>query len=195
VSRTIGLFGGTFDPPHDGHVAALRAVLDEHLCDEIVVTVANEPQGKHEPPEASAPLRLEMARAAFGDLADVTVSDLEVARGGPTYTFDTVSALLDEDPTRQVVLVLGADAAAGLSSWHRAEALAALVEVLVVPRPGFDGPLESATAGFTCRWLSVAPVDLSSTEVRRALREGADPAGVVPPGVVLLIAANRLYAR
>jgi len=189
--RTRGLFGGTFDPPHAGHVAAVRAALAALDLDEMVVTVAADPWLKGARPAAPGWARLEMATAAFGLIDGVVVSDVELRRGGPTYTIDTVEALLAEAPEDRVVLVVGADAAATLGSWHRASELAALVDVAVVPRPG-------ATAGvpeeFSVRTLQMPRVDLSSTDVRAALGRGEDPSGLLPAAVVRVVLAHRLYS-
>jgi nicotinate-nucleotide adenylyltransferase len=191
AGRSRGLFGGTFDPPHLGHVAAARTAIDVLSLDELVVTVARDPQRKEAPPVASPALRDEMARAAFDGVAKVTVSDVELRRDGPTYTIDTVEALLAEAPDDDLVLVVGADAASAMGSWHRAGDLARLVTVAIVPRPGAE---LAAPEGFSVRDVPMTPVDLSSTAVRAALRRGADPRGLVPPGVVRVLLTHPLYA-
>jgi len=189
-TRARGLFGGTFDPPHLGHVAAATAAIAELGLGELVITVAGDPQLK-DPPVAPAAIRLEMARAAFAPVARAVVSDVELARPGPTYTIDTVEALLAGAPGEPLVLVVGADAAASMPRWHRAAALARLATVAVVPREGFEpGP----PPGFEGRGIEMAPVDLSSTSVRAALAHGADPAALLPAGVVPVVLANRLYS-
>ena len=189
--RVLGLFGGTFDPPHLGHVAAARAAIEDLGLDELLVTVAGEPQGKDAPPVAPSELRLEMARAAFASVASTTVSDVELRRAGPTFTIDTVESRLSEHPDERIFLVVGADAAAALGSWHRAGDLARLVEVAVVPRPGTLAPVAE---GFSFRDVAMAPGDLSSTAGRAALREGADATGLVPEAVVHILSTNRMYA-
>ena len=191
TSAILGLFGGTFDPPHLGHVAAAQAAVAALGLSELVVTVAADPQLKPAAPTAPAAVRYEMAVAAFEGVDAVRVSDLELRRGGPTYSVDTVEALLDERPGTRVILVLGADAASGLARWHRARDLAGMVEVAVVPRPGSEFV---APEGFSWRAVPMAPVDLSSTGVRAALAAGADPAGLLPEGVVHIVLANRLYS-
>jgi nicotinate-nucleotide adenylyltransferase len=132
-----------------------------------------------------------MARAAFEGVDRVVVSDLELRRAGPTYTVDTVESLLDERPGDALTLVLGADALAALGSWHRADELARLVDVAVVPRPGT--PI-AVPQGFSVRIVPMAPVDLSSSAVRAALAAGEDPAEMVPPGVVRILLTHPLYA-
>jgi nicotinate-nucleotide adenylyltransferase len=186
----LGLFGGTFDPPHLGHVRAARAAVASLGLERLVVTVAADPTHR-EAPTAPAALRLEMAHAAFDGEDRVEVSDLELRRGGPTYTIDTVLELRREVPDLDVVVVLGADAAAGLPTWHRADELASLVAVAVVPRPG--GPFERPE-GFFLMDVRMEPIDLSSTAVREALRRGDDPASLVPAGVVRALLTNRLYS-
>ncbi len=191
AGRARGLFGGTFDPPHLGHVAAARAAIGALGLDELVVTVARDPQRKSAPPIASPELRDEMVRAAFEGVDRVVVRDLELRREGPTYTIDTVEALLAERPGEPLTVVLGADAAASLGSWHRARELARLVEVAIVPRGGTE---PAVPEGFSVRGVPMAPVDLSSTAVRAALLAGEDPVGLVPPGVVRILLTHPLYA-
>lgn len=189
--RTVGVFGGMFDPPHLGHVAVARAAPAALGLDVLLVTVARSPAHR-DAPVAPAADRLDMARAAFSGLPRVEVSDLELRRAGPTYTVDTLEALVDEEPASRIVLVLGADAAASLGSWHRAGDVARLAEVAIVPRPGADAP---APEGFRWRVLEMTPVDLSSTAVREALGRGEDPSRLVPREIVPLLAARRLYSR
>jgi nicotinate-nucleotide adenylyltransferase len=177
--RHLGLFGGTFDPPHLGHVAALQAASASGRFDRIVVTVAGDPYMKSprvDPPNE----RLAMAHAAFDDIPLVEVSDLEILRSGPSYTIDTVRELLVS--AEAIDLIVGADLATQLNAWHDADALRELVEVAVVPRPGASIP---ALEGW--RWYEIAmqPVDLSSTFIRDMSLSDADlkkylPAGVIP---------------
>jgi nicotinate-nucleotide adenylyltransferase len=188
--QRLGLFGGTFDPPHLGHVRAARAAVASLGLERLLVTVAADPRHREEP-TAPAALRLEMARAAFEGEDRVEVSDLELRRGGPTYTIDTVLSLRPVVTDVDVVVVLGADAAAGLATWHRADELAVMVTVAIVPRPG--GPF-ARPEGFSVLDVQMEPVDLSSTAVREALRRGEDPSGLVPPGVVRALLTNRLYS-
>ena len=160
--RRCGLFGGTFDPPHYGHVAALRAAAATSRFDRIEVTVAGDPYLKSVGGTVRpAALRLAMARAAFEDLDLVVVSDREIRRDGPSFTIDTVRELLDE--VDQVDLIVGADLSAQLDRWHDAETLRTLVRVGVVPRPG-------ALTVMPARWdsyeIPMEPVDLSSSFIR-----------------------------
>lgn len=160
--RRLGLFGGTFDPPHFGHVAALEAAARCGRFDQLLVTVAGDPYAKSalgDVPSASS--RLAMAHAAFDELDLVVVSDVEIRRPGPSYTIDTVRELLES--CDQLDLIVGADLATQLDNWHEATTLAELVGVGVVPRPG-SSPKPSR--GWRSYQIEMEPVDLSSSFVR-----------------------------
>jgi nicotinate-nucleotide adenylyltransferase len=179
--RRIGLFGGTFDPPHFGHVAALRAAAATNRFDVIEVTVAGDPYQKRARGEVHpASLRLAMARAAFEALALVEVSEREILRAGPSYTIDTVRELLEL--TDEVDLLVGADLASQISTWHDATTLRTLVRVGVVPRPG--GPI-TVPDDWASYEIPMEPVDLSSSFLRQIdptfenLRDFV-PASVIP---------------
>ena len=160
--RRLGLFGGTFDPPHNGHVAALCAAAATGRFDVIEVTVAGDPYRKSAVGQVhSAKLRLAMAAAAFDHLDLVRVSDREINRPGPSYTIDTVKELLEE--AEHVDVLIGADLAPQLPTWHRAQELRELVAVGIIPRPGT--PL-MVPEGWNCYEIAMAPVDLSSTFLR-----------------------------
>ncbi len=160
--RRIGLFGGTFDPPHFGHVAALRAAAATNRFDLIEVTVAGDPyQKRAQGPVRPAALRLEMAKAAFASLPLVEVSDREIRRQGPSYTIDTVRELLQV--ADEVDLLVGADLTAQISSWHEASKLKSLVRVGVVPRPGGRSEVPE---GWDSYEIPMEPVDLSSSFIR-----------------------------
>lgn len=177
--RHLGLFGGTFDPPHLGHVAALQAAAASGRFDRIVVTVAGDPYMKS-PHVDAAELRLAMAHAAFDDIPLVEVSTLEIRRTGPSYTIDTVRELLVR--SEAIDLIVGADLATQLNSWHDAGTLRELVDVGVVPRPGAS---TSSLEGWRWYEIDMQPVDLSSTFIRDMSLSDADlkkylPAGVIP---------------
>lgn len=181
----LGLFGGTFDPPHLGHVAALKAASSSGRFTRIVVTVAGEPYQKG-PRVLDAAVRLAMAHAAFDQIPLVDVSDMEIRRSGPSYTIDTVREL--EAGARALDLIVGADLAAQLDAWHEAAALKALVEVGVVPRPG-----SSITPPIGWRHYEIAmqPVDLSSTFIRDMSLSDTDLHSFLPESVIPLYVKAR----
>lgn len=179
MSTRIGLFGGTFDPPHLGHVAALLAADATGRFDVIEVTVAGDPYQKRASGDVRpAAVRLAMAQAAFGHLARVQVSDREIRRNGPSYTIDSVEELMDEG-AKTVDLIIGADLVSHLDSWHRADELAQLVSVAVAPRPGSPTALPP---GWRAYEIPMDPVDLSSTFIRELTGDGL--AHYVPEAVI-----------
>lgn len=183
--RRLGLFGGTFDPPHLGHVAALVAAARSGRFDRLEVTVAGDPYQKGTGVRPAA-LRLAMAHAAFDGLALVHVSDREIRREGPSYTVDTVRELLDGADA--VDLLVGADLASQLDRWHEADALRALVTVGVVPRPG---SLSAAPPGWRWYEIPMEPVDLSSTFIRSLVPGVVNLGDFLPASVIPLFEGAR----
>lgn len=178
----MGLFGGTFDPPHFGHVAALEAAARTGRYDLIEVTVAGDPYVKSaENDVRPASVRLAMAKAAFDGLDLVQVSDLEIVRTGPSYTLDTVRELLKE--ADEVDLIVGADLAKQLNDWHGGEELRTLVRVGIVPRPGSSTVIPDGWDGYE---IEMAPVDLSSSFIRNINPSAAELAAYVPASVIPL---------
>ncbi len=182
TSRRLGLFGGTFDPPHFGHVAALRAAAATNRFDAIEVTVAGNPYQKSAAgPVRPAQLRLAMARAAFEGLELVEVSDREIRREGPSYTIDTVRELLVNSTS--VDVIVGADLVTQIDSWHDAALLAELVRVGVVPRPGGTDVISSLWDSYE---IVMEPVDLSSSFIRQISHDPENLREFVPESVIPL---------
>jgi len=168
-------------------VAALRAAAASARFDLIEVTVAGDPYVKSlDGSVRDATLRLAMARAAFGDLDLVEVSDREIRRAGPSYTIDTVRELLEE--CDQVDLIVGADLAEQLSGWHRAVELRTLARVGVVPRPGASTIVPD---GWDSYEIPMEPVDLSSSFVRGLDPTSTDLRHYLPENVIPLYQSAR----
>lgn len=188
----VGILGGTFDPPHIGHLVTAVAVRQSLHLDEVLAVVANDPwQKTAAAPVTAAEARLAMVEAAVADLEGVVASDLEIRRGGPSYTIDTVRELERQRPGVELFLVVGADAAAGLSSWERADELAGLVTVVVVDRPGLDAT--PPPTGWRVVPVSVPRLDVSSTELRERAAGGRPLDVLTPPRVIDEIRRRRLY--
>jgi nicotinate-nucleotide adenylyltransferase len=180
TTRRLGLFGGTFDPPHFGHLAALQAVVRTGRFDLIEVTVAGDPYLKSaETVLRPAALRLAMAEAAFGGLDYVEVSDREIRRVGPSYTIDTVRELLE--CADEVDVIIGADLARQLEQWHDASALRALVRIGVVPRPGAASEVPN---GWDAYEIPMVPVDLSSSFIREVAPTSENLGKFIPEAVI-----------
>jgi nicotinate-nucleotide adenylyltransferase len=198
MHHRVAVFGGTFDPPHVGHLivaSELRAAVLSGApgagFDEVVLMVANDPWQKSADRDITpAALRLEMVQAAVGGHPGLVAGDLEIGRGGPSYMIDTVEELL-AGSAGDCSLVLGADAAAGLDSWHRAADLADLVEIVVVQRPGHASPAPGNR--WRVRPLQVPAVEVSSTDIRDRCRRGASIDFLVTDPVRSIISEHGLY--
>ncbi len=203
-----GLFGGTFDPIHRGHIAPIREVLRAAALAQVAYIPAAVPP--HRPqPEASANHRLEMTRIALADEPHLTVDDIELNRRGPSYTIDTLERLRRRHPRRRYVLIVGLDALLGLETWHRWQTLQQSVHIIAVGRPDWRLPsplprwwrrarvesisdLRRAPAGRII-FIETAPVALSATLVRQRIAAGEDVGELLPTGVWRYIRENKLY--
>jgi nicotinate-nucleotide adenylyltransferase len=180
----IGVFGGEFDPPHNGHVMVVRSARDQLRLDRVLVVPTGYPP--HRPAaETPAETRYRLAQAAFAGEPNVEVSRLELDRDGPSYTVDTLEQLAR--PGVDLYLIVGADQLAALSSWHRPDRVRDLAHLVVAGRPGAPYPADAEQ-------LVMPPVDVSSSELRRKVAEGMDVAGLMPPAVVEAIGREGLYA-
>jgi nicotinate-nucleotide adenylyltransferase len=194
----IGILGGTFDPIHSGHVAAAYAAIKCADLDRVLFIPAAQPP--HRPPAAAARQhRLEMCRLATAGDSRFEVSDVELKRGGPSYTVDTLTELRRRDPGDELFLILGWDAARLFPSWREPERVRSLASMVIVARPGSDAPREAdlGPAGLAGKGviLCLEPTpDVSASEIRRAIAAGEPIAGKVPAAIERYIAEHRLYA-
>lgn len=192
VSLRIGVFGGTFDPPHIGHLVAAVNVRHALHLDLVLLVVAHVPWQKVGQRSVSpAEDRLAMVEAAVGGVAGLEASDLEIRRGGASYTADTLAELADRHRGAALHLVLGADAAAGLPTWERVEEVRRGATLVVVDRPGSD-PLDPP-AGWTTRRVEIPRLEVSSTELRARVLDGRPLDYLVPSGVISCIRERGLY--
>jgi len=173
-----GLFGGTFDPPHNGHLALARAALDHFGLDRLVILVTEKPG--HKPTYAPAEARMRLAAAAFPG------HEIELDPYG--RTIDMLRARSWDDP----LFLIGADQLAAFPSWKEPEAVLELARIGVGTRPGYAlGPVDPAAARIEL--FDIPAVDVSSSEVRRRVAAGEPIEGLVPPAVTALIAELDLY--
>lgn len=188
----IGLFGGTFDPPHVGHLVVADQVRAEAGLDEVWIVVANDPWQKRSRAVTSAPIRAAMASAAVGQTPGLMVSEIELETGGASYTIDTLERLHTRLPEVAWSVIVGADTAAELHTWHRATELAVLADFIVVDRPGNSS---RPSDGFRCRYVDVPRLEISSTDLRQRIGDGRSVRFLTPDPVVRLIQDHGLYAR
>ncbi len=194
----IGIFGGTFDPIHVGHlVAAVNARHALHL-DTVLMVVANEPWQKvGERAVTPARERLAVVEAAVASCDGVEASAIEVDRGGISYTADTVEELRRGSPDAELFLVVGADVVGGLDSWERLDAVRSAVTLVAVNRPGArsvdlgpDGPL----AGWAAVSIEMPALEISSTDLRDRAATGRPLDFLVPDAAIRVIRERGLYA-
>ncbi len=185
------LFGGSFDPFHDGHLAMIRATLQRGLADLVMVMPAGHNPHKSSP-AAAGEHRLRMAELGVAGLAAVEVSDFEAKRSGPSFTVETLESLTEQYPGEVWRLLIGADNLEEFHRWRQPERLLQLADLLVFPRGDAAvvlaaelRPRATIVAGFAC--------PAASTEVRAALAAGRRPAGLLPPTVLAYIERHGLY--
>ncbi len=185
----IGLLGGTFDPPHIAHLAVAEAAFRQLPLDAVWLVPAGLPWQKEGSVVTSAEHRWGMTVAAVDGTPYLAGDDREVVRPGPTYTFDTVSSLAGHD----VTLILGADAASRIASWHRSIELQKMVGIAVAPRPGVHPETVEQAVITPVRWLDIPQLNISGTDLRRRARAGQSLRFLVPESVWRYIETTGLY--
>ncbi len=178
----LGLYGGTFDPIHNGHTHVITQLLTQGVVDRILVIPAGEPRLREHAPIASGAARRTMCQLAINDLppeikSKVDVNPIEILRMGPSYTIDTVEAVHQTYPDDEIVLIVGSDAHEKISQWHRVNELLSMVTLEVIERPG-------STTG---RGRDIDAIDLSATQVRLG------QADQLSPSVANYIKEHNLY--
>jgi nicotinate-nucleotide adenylyltransferase len=193
----LGVLGGTFDPIHIGHLAAATAAMDCAHLDRVLFVPSAQPPHRA---AAVAPAedRLAMCKLAVEGEPRFEVSDVEVKRGGRSYTVDTLDELHRTHLTDELFLILGWDAARLLRTWHKPERVSALASFVIVARPGMQPPTPADLTALgldperVVRCIVPTP-DVSGSELRRAIASGQPSAGKVPPAVERYITKHDLY--
>ena len=190
----LGVFGGTFDPPHVGHLAAAVNVRHELRLDRVLLVVNNVPWQKVGSRRISpAEDRFAMVAAAVEGVEGLEASRLELDAGGLSYTADTLATLLAADPDRDLYVILGSDAAAGLPTWERVGSVRDLATIVVVERPG--APPAEPLPGFRWEVVQAPCLEVSSTELRSRAEAGRPLDFLVPAAVVACIRERGLYRQ
>ena len=190
----IGILGGTFDPPHAGHVAAAVAAQKQLGLDQVRVIPAGQAPLRTGAPVASATDRVAMCRLAFAEHPWAVVDERETLRAGTSWSVDTARELAREFPDDLRVWILGADQLARLDRWKDVVELCGLVEFAVLARDGISTqPPASLAAVIRLTVLQAPPVRISSTALREAMRRGDSPRNGLPLGVARHIDERSLY--
>ena len=189
--RRIGLFGGSFDPVHLGHLLVAQAALEELALERLFfIPAAQSPFKPGSEPTAPA-LRLRMLRLALSGCTRCEIDGQEIQRGGISYTIDTVRDYARRFAGAEMFYLIGADHVPTLPKWREAEALAGLVQFLVIPRPG-EVPA-TLPAPFRIQVLNGWPLKISSSEIRERVRAGKAVRHLVPAGVAEVIEQEGVY--
>ncbi|MGH2916861.1 MAG: nicotinate-nucleotide adenylyltransferase [Solirubrobacteraceae bacterium] len=195
----LGILGGTFNPPHLGHLICAQ---ESHLqlgLDRVLLVPARIPPHKRVEPEPGPEQRLELCRLAFGGDERFEVSELELAREGPSFTVDTLQVLSTQAPNDELFLILGGDIAAGLPQWHRPERVLELATVAIAerrgtPRTSVTRALGSLRGGERATFFAMPRIEISSTLVRRRAAAGQPIRYLVTDAVAQAVAREGLYA-
>lgn len=196
----VGLMGGTFDPPHLGHLLAAEQARDGLGLDEVVFMPAGEPAFKQDSCRIGAEDRLAMTRLAVEGIEGWRASDLEVLRPGITYTADTLRRLRELLPSdARIFFIVGTDAAASMPAWKEPGVVAELAEIALVQRPGEADAASVAErlrqAGFRVHVVPASTASVSSSQVRRRIAEGRTVRFLVPDEVIRYIDEHGLYLQ
>ena len=178
----LGLYGGTFDPIHNGHTHVITQLIQRGIVDHLLVVPAGEPRLRENAPKATGAQRRTMCQLAINDLppeirSKVEVNPIEILRMGPSYTIDTVEAVAQAYPDDEIVLIVGTDAAAKLDQWHRVDELMKMVTLEVIQRPGSIANLAR----------DIDAIEVSATQVR------LHQSDQLSPSVAAYIKEHNLY--
>jgi len=188
----IGIFGGTFDPPHLGHLVAAQEAFEHLRLDRVIFVPAAKPPHKLKQAITRAQTRLEMVRAAIAADARFGADDTELKREGPSWTVDTLRELKARDPAAELFLLIGADQVRDFPSWREPAEIQRLATVVLLAREGVDAPPEGMRPGAVVR---LPRLDISGTELRRRVQAGEPVRYLVPDAVESIILRERLYIQ
>jgi nicotinate-nucleotide adenylyltransferase len=207
-SRSLGILGGTFNPPHLGHLALARRAFDELGLDRVVLMPAHTPPHKGADGDPGPEHRLRMSELLIDDEPGLAACALEIKRGGPSYTVDTLDAIHASHPDAELTFIVGADAARTLADWRDPEKLLELADLAVAARSGSSedellqtvarlaaGTAPASPATAKLRFLDMPLVEISSSQARRRAARGEPLEDLVGPAVADYIADHRLYRQ
>ena len=184
TAKRIGLYGGTFDPIHNGHIRVIVELISRKIVDQIILIPAGQPLLRDSAPTVEGAIRFEMCNLAIKDLPEgikekVSVSDIEIKRNGPSFAIDTVEQIESaESLDNELYWIIGSDAYANIDKWHRTEELQDKVSFIVIDRPGDSGD-----------GLDIGALDISATEIRSDSQLNG-----ISPSVRKFITERKLYA-
>jgi nicotinate-nucleotide adenylyltransferase len=188
----LGIFGGSFDPVHLGHLLVAQAAIEELGLDRLFFIPAAQSPFKPENQPAPTPARLQLLRLALAGRTNCEIDEQEIRRGGVSYTIDTLRDYAKGFPGAELFYLIGADHAAKLDKWREPDELSRLAEFVVIPRPG--EPVVEFPKPFRGRILKGFPIEISSSQIRARVKSGLPVDHLVPPFVADAIRAAGLYS-
>jgi nicotinate-nucleotide adenylyltransferase len=196
----IGILGGTFNPPHMGHLVMAQEALDQLDLDRVVLMPVAVPPHKEAREDPGAVARLELCRLAVAGDERFEVSSLEIDRGGASFTVDTLKELHDVEPEHDLTFIVGGDMAQSLPAWREPEAILALARLAVAEREGVRREdiarrLDALHDGSRVVFFDMPRIDISSSSIRRRVAEGRPVRYLVPDAVAEAIAEQGLYRQ
>ncbi len=203
----IGIYGGTFNPVHYGHLRTAWEIKELFDLEQLRLIPCRLPAHRYEP-DVSGEMRFQMLKLAIADTSGFYADRCELDREGPSYMVDTLQSLSQEQTTGPLLLIIGADAFAGLQGWHEWQRLFDFAHVVVMTRPGFSRQnlpdffqqrliedftqLQSRSAGYLF-FQTVTLLDISATQIRQIIAAGANPKFLLPDAVLAFIRKHQLY--
>ena len=196
----IGIYGGTFNPIHNGHTYLLKYLLKNKICDKLIVLVSGNPPHKNDG-VLDESHRFNMVKLALSDCSDILVSDMEMGKSERCYTFNTMRLLREQYKNDELWFIVGADSFKDLPKWYRGEELIKENKFIAVNREGaFQNELYKEKCdeikekyGATVEFVDIKTPDISSTAVRKMVEEGKIVSSYVPDSVYKYITDNKLY--
>jgi len=187
----LGIFGGSFDPVHLGHLLVAQAAIEELGLDRLFFIPTAQSPFKPDSQPAPASVRLQLLRLALAGRTDCEIDDQEIRRGGISYTVDTLRDYAKRFPGAKLFYLIGTDHVAKLNEWREPNELAKLADFVAIPRPG-EAPVNFPQP-FHGRLLKGFPQAISSQEIRARVKAGSTIENLVPPFVAEAIRAAKLY--
>lgn len=198
ATRRLGILGGTFDPPHCGHLALAENARAQLALDRVLFALAGQPPHKPQQPCATADQRTALVEAAIADNPAFAISRVDLDRPGPHYTVDMLALLQQQHPRAELFLLLGEDSLAQLLAWRDPRGIVRQARLAVMRRRGQEPDLaaiEQAIPDLASRlvWIDAPRLDIASSDLRRRVREGLPIRYLVPPPVEAYILTHHLY--
>jgi nicotinate-nucleotide adenylyltransferase len=189
MSKRIGIFGGTFDPPHIGHLIVANEVLNHLKLHEVRFMPNHTPPHKEKANGVTNEQRVQMVQLAIKHHPQFSLELLEIERGGKSYTYDTIVQLKEREPENDFYFIIGGDSVEHLTQWHRIEELVSLVQFVGVNRPNYS----SSRCPYPLITIEIPEIGISSSEIRNRLRHGQTVKYFLPDEVNQYIKEHRLY--